>query len=216
MTVVRNDSLTKRVPYGRRLTISLMFLGLLLLTMGRVVFAHKVSIFAYVDGDMVHTESYFPDGTRVKDGLIEVYDSEGQKLLHGRTDENGEFHFKPPKKDTLEIVLLASMGHRNSYTILADELPDIVMARGSRELESEDLEVGEITRVDLEEIREVIESSLDNKLKPIIQQLVKQQQRHVSFAEVIGGIGYIVGIMGIILYFVGRKDTKGKIIPRSD
>lgn len=38
-------------------------------------FAHKVNIFAYVEGDTVYTESYFPDGKKVESGLVEVYDS---------------------------------------------------------------------------------------------------------------------------------------------
>ena len=35
--------------------------------------------------------------------------------------------------------------------------------------------------------------------------LAKAQQKEISFTEVIGGIGYIFGIVGIILYFAGKK-----------
>jgi len=77
-------------------------------------FAHKVNIFAYVEGDIVYTESYFPDGKRVKGGRIEVYDSNGVKLLEGVTDEKGLFNFNLPKKDNLKIAINASLGHKNS------------------------------------------------------------------------------------------------------
>jgi nickel transport protein len=132
---------------------------LLLLT--SPVYAHKVNIFAYVEGDTIYTESYFPDGRRVEGGRIEVYDSLGNMLLEGRTNRDGQFNFKPPKIDDLKIVLVASMGHKASYTLSKDELKS-----GSRKME---------------------------------------EDKGVSFFEIIAGIGYIFGIFGVILYFMSRK-----------
>ncbi len=84
--------------------------------------AHKVSIFAYAEGGTVYTESYFPDGKMVQDGTIEVYDSQGQKLLEGKTDQDGKFSFPVPKKDDLKIVIIASMGHKSEFVLKKDEL----------------------------------------------------------------------------------------------
>lgn len=207
---MRKDDLARRVFDCHKLLISFFFLTLLLLMMASVVFAHKVNIFAYMEGDTVYTESYFPDGTKVKSGIVEVYDSQGTKLLEGKTDENGQFNFKPPKKDDLKIVLVASMGHKNTYTLSADELPDIIAAQKPEKPEPKESKVKDIAQVDLDQIKRIIDTSLDEKLKPIMRQLTKAQQRKVSFTEVIGGIGYIFGIMGIILYFVSKKGIKKK------
>jgi nickel transport protein len=202
---MRKDNLVKATFDCHKLLISLAFSTLLLLMPASVVFAHKVNIFAYVEGDTVYTESYFPDGTKAKDGIVEVYDSQGIKLLEGKTDEKGEFSFNPPKKDDLEIVLIASMGHKNSYILSADELAGIIVTEKPQEPESIESEVKEVMQVDLEQIKRIIDSSLDEKLKPIMKQLTKAQQKEVSFTEVVGGIGYIFGIMGIILYFASKK-----------
>lgn len=207
---MRKDDLARRVFDCHKLLIGFVFLSLLSLMTASVVFAHKVNIFAYMEGDTVYTESYFPDGTKVKGGIVEVYDSQGTKLLEGKTDENGQFNFRPPKKDDLKIVLVASMGHKNSYTLSADELPDIIAAQKPQEPEPQEFKVKEVTEVNLDQIKRIIDSSLDEKLKPIMRQLTKAQQRKVSFTEVIGGIGYIFGIMGIILYFVSKKGVKKK------
>lgn len=94
---------------------------LCLLIISPSAFAHKVNIFAYVEGDTVYTESYFPDGKKVEGGRIEVYDSHGKKLLEGTTNDKGQFNFKSPRKDDLKIVINASMGHRNSYVMSRDE-----------------------------------------------------------------------------------------------
>ncbi|GAI20495.1 unnamed protein product [marine sediment metagenome] len=90
---MRKDNLSRRISNYHKLLISLAFLTLLLLMPASVVFAHKVNVFAYAEGDTVYTESYFSDGTKVKGGIVEVYDSQGTKLLAGKTDENGEFNF---------------------------------------------------------------------------------------------------------------------------
>lgn len=185
--------------------VSFVFLTLLMLMTVSVVFAHKVNIFAYAEGDLVYTESYFPDGTKVQDGLIEVYDSQGNKLLEGKTDEDGQFNFKFPKKDDLQIVLNATMGHKNSYTLSADELSDTTAEQKMPESEPKDSEVEDVTNVDLNQIKSIIDNSLDEKLKPIMRELAKLQEKKVSFTEVIGGIGYIFGIMGIVLYFISKR-----------
>jgi len=202
---MKKDNLAKRGFNYHKFLISFIFLTLLVLMAASVAFAHKVNIFAYAEGDTVYTESYFPDGTKVKDGIVEVYESQGNKLLEGKTDENGEFHFKPPKNDDLQTVLISSMGHKNSYTLSADELPDVIVTEKPQEPESIESEVKEVMQVDLEQIKKIIDSSLDEKLKPIMRQLTRAQQKEVSFTEVIGGIGYIFGIMGIILYFASKK-----------
>lgn len=85
--------------------------------------AHKVNIFAYVENGTVHTESYFPDGKMVEQGVIEVLDGKGNKLLEGKTDKEGRFSFPlPAKKEDLTIVINASMGHRNSYLLKMTEM----------------------------------------------------------------------------------------------
>jgi len=170
--------------------------------------AHKVNIFAYAEGDTVYTESYFSDGRKVTGGAIEVYDTQKNKLLDGRTDENGQFNFKIPKKDDLKIVLVASMGHKNSYILSKDELPDAVIANkktkpaNAKKENAPEKITGQITP---DQIKKMLDASLDQRLKPVMRQLAKAEQKKIYFTEVIGGIGYIFGIAGIALYFLSKK-----------
>ncbi len=130
-------------------------------------------------------------------------------MLEGLTDKEGEFSFEVTSKDgDLKIVLTASMGHRAEYSISADEI------RGSAWLIKEENEepvsivFPETTSVDLKEIQLIIEDTLDEKLKPIMREIIeikKSQEDKISPTEIIGGIGYIIGIFGIIAYFLSRK-----------
>ena len=84
--------------------------------------AHKVNLFAYVEGGKVYTECYFSDGRPVKGGKVLVYDSQHNLLLEGVTDKDGLFSFVVPKIDDLTIVLDATMGHKNSFTLKKSEV----------------------------------------------------------------------------------------------
>ncbi len=197
--------MSKRELGGYKLVLKFVFLSLFLVMTTSVVLAHKVNIFGYVEGNTVYTESYFSDGTKVKGGTVEVYDHQGNKLLEGQTDEKGQFNFKPPQRDDLKIVILAGLGHRNSYTLSVEELVGQVEGEKPKEPESEKSKIKETAQVDLDQIKRIIDGSLDEKLRPLMRQLTKLQQKEISFTEVMGGIGYIFGLAGIIFYFISRK-----------
>ena len=100
----------------------LFFIVCLLGVRTESVEAHRVNLFAWVEGDMVYVESKFSSAKPVVSGKIIVSDSEGTELLNGTTDENGKFSFKIPRKIELKIVLEAGTGHRAEWTIAADEI----------------------------------------------------------------------------------------------
>ena len=105
----------------RKVPLAIMLVVLLLIAVPAM--AHKVNIFAYVENDVVYTESYFPDGKKVESGVIEVFNGAGKKLLEGKTDKEGLFSFPlPAVKEDLTIVINASMGHKNSYLLKKAEM----------------------------------------------------------------------------------------------
>ena len=100
----------------------LRVLALFLVLGASPALAHKVNLFAYVEGDKVYTESYFADGQKVQGGEIEVVDASGTKLLSGKTDDKGGFAFPLTKKQTLTITINSGMGHKNSYVLNKEEM----------------------------------------------------------------------------------------------
>jgi len=84
--------------------------------------AHRVNLFAWVEGNTVYVESKFSGGKTVKAGKIIVTDPQGTELVKGTTNEKGEFSFTIPKKTELKIVLIAGTGHRAEWTIPLAEI----------------------------------------------------------------------------------------------
>lgn len=93
-----------------------------MLMLSGTALAHKVNLFAYAEGGKIYTESYFPDGKPVEGGKVMVYDSQEQLVLEGVTDAEGFFNFDIPKIDDFNIVINATMGHKNSFKLKKSEV----------------------------------------------------------------------------------------------
>jgi nickel transport protein len=195
--------------------------------------AHNVTIFAWVEDDMVYTESKFSGGRKAKNAPVEVYDAAGTKLISGKTDENGEFSFKLPKKEELKIVLLAGLGHGNEWILTAEDIAEAQNeSSGSTsdppsnqlnrltplQIPSTNKESKEnLTTTDLK-LQTLLEKMLDKKLTPILKKLnylEAKQKKERGVTEILGGIGYILGLMGLAAFIhyrrrINAQDIAGK------
>jgi nickel transport protein len=195
-----------RSPSGGLILNLVVAIGLILFFQS-VALAHKVYIFAWLEGDTVYVESYFGSKKKVQGSLIQVFDLSGEKLLEGRTNERGEFSFKSPQKDNLRIVVDTGTGHKNEYILKAEELTD------SSDVKTEAANTDEAEAIssspallEAEQIRIIVEQALESQLKPIRRELARsRKEKGPGFTEVVGGVGYIFGLMGVIMYFRSRK-----------
>jgi nickel transport protein len=184
--------------------------------------AHRVNVFAWVDGDTIHVESKFSGGKKVKAGKIMVMDPQGVELLAGLTNDKGEYSFKVPKQSDLRITISTGQGHQGEWTVRATELQ-----QGSASAEQPETGTRERLRpkknsivykpslpagtaatggsIQAEKLEAIIESVLDRKLKPIIRMLAETQQEGPDTKDILAGIGYIIGLVGIAAYFHNRK-----------
>ena len=189
-------------------------------------YAHKVMIFAWVDGDTVFTQSKFSGGKKVKGGKIAVYNTHEKILLEGKTDDEGEFSFKVPEKTTLKIVLYAGAGHRAEWTLPKEDIeemseekpaksflkkPQATMPANTIPSEPTESRADEMPQAQqppgpgADEIEQAVEKALDKKLKPVIKMLNESLDRGPTVSEILGGIGYILGLMGVGAYFHYRR-----------
>jgi nickel transport protein len=176
--------------------------------------AHKVNIFYYAENNIMYLETYFSDGTKCRNSEIEVYDNKLNKLLlKGKTDLKGRFQFKIPKLpagDPLKIVLNAEMGHRAEVIVKPSEWTESEDSRGDNKNNGNNENISESSQVSNGNVKvecdyKKIEKILDKKLKPVLREIALLRDNKPSFNEIFGGIGYIFGLFGIILYFKSRK-----------
>ncbi len=180
--------------------------------------AHKVNAFAYVQGDKVIVEAYFSGNVRMRDGKVQVFDAVGNMFKEGRTDENGEFSFPVAdiSKDAGDVRILvdAEMGHQAEYILSAADIP----GRAAQVSVPQPPEKSSSAKPGPKEISAPLADMgklLDDKLQPLITMLGTQQKLLLaeknngpSFREIVGGLGWIMGIFGLWSYMSSRNKHK--------
>ncbi|MCP4683677.1 MAG: hypothetical protein GY864_15210 [Desulfobacterales bacterium] len=207
--MINSDTIRDKILFNN-LRYILVFMLFFILATASSVKAHKVYIYAWVEGDTVHVESYFSKTRKVNEGLIQVFDTSGTKLLEGRTNKSGEFSFALPKKTDLRIVVGAGTGHRNEYILEGEETPEgSGVAAGPGKTTDETAVSPSPIQADTEHIRIIVEQVIEARLKPISRELAEiRREKGPGLTEIIGGIGYIFGIMGLIMYLKGRRKKR--------
>jgi nickel transport protein len=193
--------------YNIRFSFIILFLtAIILIGSNGPALAHKVMIFAWVEGDTVFTESKFSGGKKAINAPVVIFDKNGKKLLEGKTDNKGEFSFKIPKLTDLRIVLNAAMGHKAEWTVPESEIRETgnIVEKKSAAEPSGQIGVG----LSKKEVKKIVEDSLDKKLRPIVRMITESKNNDPSLIEIIGGIGYIFGLMGVALYFKNRRKKR--------
>ncbi|MFO7707780.1 MAG: hypothetical protein R6V84_06380 [Desulfobacterales bacterium] len=54
-------------------------------------------------------------------------------------------------------------------------------------------------------IDKAIEKALDKKLAPILRTLAEMREQKIRLTDVLGGLGYIFGLVGVAAYFNSRR-----------
>lgn len=188
--------------------------------------AHRVNIFAYVDGGEIQVECGFNRSQKVRRGTVEVFDAAtGDKLVQGTTDDGGVFRFPVTEaiRDAghdLTVRIIAGEGHQNEWTVAAEELKAATVASGTSApvasgapvpasvLAVEAVSVAAVPAgtpavsggATPEEVERIVNAALDAKLSPIKHLLAEQVEAGPSLRDIIGGIGWIFGLVGVAAY----------------
>ena len=162
----------------------------------------------------------------------------GQTLTRGTTDNTGHFAFAVPQviRDghTLAIDVNAGDGHRSEWIMPASELYGAAsLSAGFKQEAIEEATQNPAVRespasvqmspspnmpqamgprpgsqIGPEHLRIMIRDEMEQQLAPIRRTLASQSADGPGVAEIIGGLGWIVGLTGIVLFFLGRRREK--------
>jgi nickel transport protein len=205
-------------PYRRfRRTACQALLGGLLLLWAMPAQGHRVLVFAWVEGDTIHTESSFGGGSPVRRGTIEVYDDRGEKLLTGTTDDQGRFSFPAPGTGDLKVVVLAGMGHTAHWMVRAQELAPVTAApppghaspgpgAHRQDAPAPSGNADGAACVDARTVERIVQQALERTLGALEARLAARESR---WRDIFAGIGYIFGLVGVATY-VRYKKKEGK------
>ena len=180
-------------------TLSFLSACVLLLAAAGTARAHSVRVWAAIEGEQVKVWGYFGGGS-AQGAQIIVTDPGGTTVAEGVTNAEGLFFFKPARKTDLLIKIDAGMGHCAEYTLGADELEGLDMAATPVEgAEANQTPSASKESVAILKKMNTRLASMEKKLNELLQ-----PDEGAQWQDIIAGIGYILGLTGITMYFMGR------------
>lgn len=183
------------INLARTLTISICMLSPL------TGHAHKLNLFTFVEGNQVSVEAYFPDGKKARNSDVQILDTQGGVLANGVTDEQGLFLYAAPTQAALRIVVNAGLGHQAEYNLSVDEWS------GNTETATDTVPDTKLTTPpsnnSADPATTELQRTVTRAIKPLTLEIAQLRQR-TTLADIIGGIGFIVGILGVIAYWKAR------------
>lgn len=193
------------------LTAAAVVAIMVLLTAGPAS-AHRVKVFAGAEGSVISGYAYYPGGGRVKGARIEAQTPDGgtEELI---ADENGEFTFTAKARVNHRLVVDLGDGHRAEFTVQASELPDslpgpegagtVAAARQKAPPKGADA----VAEGDRSELVRLVEAATAKAVRPLREEIEALRER-IWIRDVIGGLGYILGLMGVYFFLAARRAAR--------
>jgi nickel transport protein len=182
----------------------LLFIALFLLPLSGQ--AHKLSIFAWPEGKEIHGEVKFSGGRQAKNVQITVQNAANSTVLSDTVcDEKGEFRVALPdqvRKGKYDLLLVANggEGHRGEWLLEAKEY---LSAISSDTLSTASASAG----INEQQLRRIVAEEISNGLSPLRKTLAENQEHEPSLHDLLGGIGWILGLVGITAWAQSRKKS---------
>lgn len=196
--------------------------------------AHKLSVFAWPEGSEIRGEVKFNSGRKAKNVQIAVQNAADQAVLAETVcDENGTFRFPLPEqvltaKPDLLIVANGGEGHRGEWLLEAKEYAPAASAdsvpagataaaapaaASSQEPTASAEAVTQTAQqaampsagVSEQQLRRIVAEEMSKSLSPIRQSIAESLDPEPTLRDILGGIGWLLGLAGIAAWAQSRR-----------
>lgn len=182
----------------RRLLVAFAALSLLALPAE----AHRLKLFAQVTGASVIGYGFFIGGGRPQGADLLVTTPDGKEVSRLKTDHDGGFSFTPSTPGRYHLSLTAGDGHFADLDISMDGMPVAAPVATSAPSTS-----GIPADLDAR-IAQTVDAAVARQVRPLLEAYDAADGR-VRFNDLIGGLGWIVGLAGLWAWFRSRRGDHG-------
>ncbi len=180
--------------FRNRLLPMLVFLAMF---SGQDIFAHRLRIFAAPEGKHIRGSVYFSGGGKGKNIAVNV-SYNGVKLTEVTTDKSGEFSFTPKTDGKYTFIVDSGGGHSARTEVTFGNITVVKKSKSPSPVKH----TAKIKNTG--ELRKIVAEEVSKGLFPLREQLNSYEDR-VRFRDILGGIGYIIGIAGLYAWLKSRK-----------
>ena len=168
--------------------------------------AHSLRVFAFADGNRISGSAYFAGGGAASGARIRVLDDKGGGLAELEPDEEGGFSYQALAPVDHVVVAETGDGHRAEWRVRAAELaPGFPGSEATPPAPSEASPSARAVEVRADpEPLAAIEQAVARQVRPLREELAAAQGRAAP-RDVLGGIGYILGVAGLAAWWRCRR-----------
>ena len=161
--------------------------------------AHKLKVFATVEGGEVKGYAFFIGGGRAAQTAWVAKDAAGAPIASGTTDGEGRFAFPAPQPPTDATVTVDTReGHVASVTLPAARFGGAVVAAPPV------LTADAPTPSDEAGLAALVEAAVQRQVAPLMER-IEQMDARLRYADILSGVFLILGLAGIGLWARGRR-----------
>lgn len=131
---------------------------------------------------------------------VQLLAPDGKVLAEGRTDAEGAFSLAVTQRCDLRVVINDG-AHRGEKRLLMSAFPSTLPVYGGGAPPAAPSATPR--SADAASLSAVVEAAVARRLEPVELQLQRQADA-LRLRDILGGIGYILGLAGIGFYFTGR------------
>lgn len=168
--------------------------------------AHQIQVFAFADGDRIEGSAFFAGGGAASGAQIRVLDARGGLLAELKPDGEGVFSFHAQAPVDHLVVAETADGHRAEWRVSAAELGPGLPGLPTQAGEPAGGAAGppsEARAADLG-LAALVEQAVARQVRPLREELIAAQAR-ANLRDVLGGIGYLLGIAGLLAWWRSRR-----------
>ncbi len=163
---------------------------------------HRLDLAIHVEGRAVVGRASFPGGRPVRGATVEVRLVGGEVLATTVTDSEGRFAVPVDRQAALEVVVYSNDGHAARTRLAAEALPPQPTAGTSTVTPGGQEELAQ-------RVAQLVSGEVSRQLLPLHDGLADLQRR-VAFRDVLGGLGYLLGLAGLAAYLQARRRPAGE------
>jgi len=168
-------------------------------------FAHRMRVFTAVEGDEISGQAHYVPSGSPSEGTVRVMGPDGEVLHEDALAEAGTFRFPIPAHDDLVITVNTPDGHAASSRISADALPaDEGEPDVAEPANAAATEEGTAAAADPDAVAAAVEQAIAPHINALRADL-DEQAHQTRLRDIVGGIGYIAGILGVVMFLKARK-----------
>ena len=161
------------------------------LTAAGPAWAHKMKVFAVIEGDAIVGSAYFSPGGRVQDAEA-VLSVGGEEVARTWTGADGGFRFALTRPGPYRIAVDGGDGHAAFFTV-TDGAPPAAPAS----LSTPPAAVGEAA----------LEQAIARQIRPLREQIDAYEEK-IRLHDILGGLGVIAGLAGVAFGLSERRKRR--------